>query len=554
MLIFGNMLFDAPLQTITAFNAEQFRAAFLLLEKLRHDYFIAGYVRYEAKNIFYEDSAIQSSLPLLYFEVFSEYKKYKESAAAPIYLDVKAKIGFDEYKNAIDKIKNEIKNGNTYEVNWTHDFTVNAGDANAVEVYNYLLPKQRTPYNAFITNRWESVLSFSPELFFSIEEEGGVERIVTKPMKGTIRRGRNEEEDTALKQFLMNDEKNRAENVMIVDLLRNDLGRIARFGTVRVRQLFEIETHPTLHQMTSRIEAELNPKTTLYEQFKALFPCGSVTGAPKLSTMNIIEKTESGPRGVYCGAIGLLTPRGHGKRRALWSVPIRILQKTFNEEHWRYRSGGAIVWDSNAEDEYKETLVKARFLQNDFYLLETMKSQNLKIEFFKEHLFRLKKSAAYFDFIYNETLENIKPDKDGILRLLLKKNGEYKIEYRPLVESAKNYVRLSNIKVDSSDIFLYHKTTYRPLFNLTYDDYYDELFCNERGELTEGSRSNIVVELEKKLYTPPLSCGLLDGIMRRQLLNHGECAERILYPRDLEKASKIFCVNSVRGIKEVRFV
>ncbi len=200
------------------------------------------------------------------------------------------------------------------------------------------MPNQKTPYNCYIKNEWEEILSFSPELFFEISED----KIFTKPMKGTIKRGESKEEDIKNINFLKNDEKNRAENVMIVDLLRNDLGKIAKTGSVNVEKLFEIETHKTLHQMTSEISAELENDTTLYQIFEAIFPCGSVTGTPKINTMKIIGETETGTRGVYCGAIGLIT-----KEKTVFSVPIRILQRKINDKNFPRWAGHCLGFNSS---------------------------------------------------------------------------------------------------------------------------------------------------------------------------------------------------------------
>ncbi|MDR2480779.1 MAG: bifunctional anthranilate synthase component I family protein/class IV aminotransferase [Spirochaetaceae bacterium] len=558
MLIFAGKIFNNPLKTIVSFNNKEFIDAFEELEKLRAHYYIAGYIRYEAKDVFLKRD-IQSKLPLLYFEVFDNYKLYTPSSEPnnslrQIHINTQTVMCFDDYQDVILKIKNEIKNGNTYEVNYTHEFLVDCDNADPFELFEYLLPEQQTPYNAFIANQWETILSFSPELFFRIEnipEDNRNLRIITRPMKGTIHRGKTPDEDEKLRQFLANDSKNRAENVMITDLMRNDLGRIANFGSVRVSRLFEVETHTTLHQMTTQVEADINANAGLFDIFAALFPCGSVTGAPKLSTMEIIAKMEACKRNVYCGALGLLSPAVAGEARAVFSVPIRILQKTCDTAIFSYRAGGAIVWDSSPEDEWKETFTKARFLHKNFRLIERMLVENGSMPFFDRHIARLKKSAFFFDFKWNDKLFNLTAEADGIIRILLDKNGDYTVTCHPLIPCASNKIRLSQLSVDSSDIFLYHKTTYRPFFQLDYDVYYDEIFRNERGELTEGSRTNIMLEINGEFWTPPIQSGLLNGIYRQKLLEEGRCKERLLYKEDLETASHIYCMNSVRGIREV---
>jgi para-aminobenzoate synthetase/4-amino-4-deoxychorismate lyase len=401
-------------------------------------------------------------------------------------------------------------------------------------------------------------------------------------MKGTTRRGANNAEDEALKIFLQNDIKNRAENVMIVDLLRNDLGRIAKTNSVRTSKLFEIETHPTVHQMTSQIEADVKDDTTLYDVFKALYPCGSITGAPKISTMNIIDRLEKGHRNIYCGAIGLLSPAPPGRTAelgcnatpdgcaqtprggtAVFSVPIRILQRSRRDKCWKYRVGGAIVWDSDIQDEWMETITKARILNSEFQLIETMKSQNDSILYLEEHLARLQKSAAHFNYVCNIDAmrkQLLHPERAGMARLLLFKSGAFTIEYKDIIDSPTDKARVAPLAVDSKSIFLYHKTTVRPYYHVNYNEYYDELFFNEKDELTEGSRTNIVVEIDKQLWTPPVSCGLLNGVLRQKMLDSGECREKILAKNDLlcggknGVAPRIYCINSVRGKKEVHLV
>ena len=369
-------------------------------------------------------------------------------------------------------------------------------------------------------------------------------------MKGTIKRGQNEKEDFELKNFLQNDEKNRAENVMIVDLLRNDLGRIAKTGTVKVTKLFEIETHKTLHQMTSQIEADLQENTTLFNIFNAIFPCGSITGAPKISTMKVIADIEKGERNIYCGAIGMISPE-----ETVFSVPIRILQKHSGQTNFKYRVGGAIVWDSETQNEWEETLTKAKFLNDEFQIIETIKVENGKLLFKNEHFARMKKCAEHFGFKFSQP--KFGEIKDGIFRVLLNKNGKIKTELKKISSTyTTRKITISPIIQSSKNEFLYYKTTYRPWFFDSFQKIrdgkiFDEIFFNEKEELTEGARSNIILQIKGKLYTPPINCGLLNGIYRQKLLNEGKCTEKILYKTDLLSAEKIFCINSVRGIVEV---
>lgn len=549
MQIYSDKVFKNPIKVIKAFDSTEFVKAFEQIETLKEKYYIVGYIRYEAKDVFLGKS-ICSKYPLLYFEVFENYEIFKQTQKLKdVFLFPKSDITFDEYQKGFDIIKDEISKGNTYEVNYTFDFSIQT-DYSAQDIYQYFLTIQKTPYNAFLSNEYEEILSFSPELFF---RKNG-RHVLTKPMKGTIARGKSEDEDLKNIEFLHNDEKNRAENVMIVDLLRNDLGKISKVGSVKVPKLFEIETHKTLHQMTSEVESELLEDVTLYELFQSIFPCGSITGAPKISTMKIIDEVEFGKRNVYCGAIGLI----HGDF-CEFSVPIRILQKTKESKVYKYRAGGAIVWDSEVEDEWNEVFVKTSFLsQNtkDWKLLETVRVKNKTPSFWDEHISRLETSAKILGFKFNSEILNLKFDKDGIYRIELNKSGEFGISYREYKISKSNKIVVSEQVVNSSDVFLKYKTSYRPYYNSSLNkirqgEVYDEIFFNEKDELTEGSRSNIVLEIDGQLYTPPLCCGLLDGVYRKYLLDNGKCVEKVLTKSDLERADKIFCINSVRGEKEV---
>lgn len=549
MQIYSDKVFKNQIKVIKAFDSSEFVKAFEEIETLKEKYYIVGYIRYEAKDVFLGKS-ICSKYPLLYFEVFENYEIFKQTQKPKdVFLFPKSDITFDEYKKGFDVIKNEISKGNTYEVNYTFDFSIQT-DYSARDIYEYFLTIQKTPYNAFLSNEYEEILSFSPELFFRKNDR----HVLTKPMKGTIARGKSEDEDLKNIEFLHNDEKNRAENVMIVDLLRNDLGKISKVGSVKVPKLFEVETHKTLHQMTSEVESELLEDVTLYELFQSIFPCGSITGAPKISTMKVIDDVEKGKRNVYCGAIGLI----HGDF-CEFSVPIRILQKTKDSTVYKYRVGGAIVWDSEVEDEWNEALIKTSFLsQNtkDWKLLETIRVKNKIPSFWMEHIARLKTSAKFLGFKFNSGILNLKFDKDGIYRIELDKKGNFSISFREYKNSKSNKIVISEQIVNSSDVFLKYKTSYRPYYKsslgkIRQDEIYDEIFFNEKGELTEGSRSNIVLEIDGQLYTPPLCCGLLDGVYRKYLLDSGKCVEKVLTKSDLERADKIFCINSVRGMKEV---
>lgn len=551
MQIFADKKFVNPVGIIKAFDNDSFFEAFSQIENLRKrpNCYLLGYIRYESKEIFL-GKQVKSKMPLLYFEVFEGYEKFKPSPQKinininPVHL-----INYKTYKKAIEKIKDEIACGNTYQVNYTYDYKIET-EADGFKLYQNILPRQKTPYNAYIKNKWEEILSFSPELFFELEKN----IIKTKPMKGTVKRGANEKEDKANIEFLKNDIKNRAENVMIVDLLRNDLGKIAKTGTVKVDKLFEVETHKTIHQMTSEISAELEENITLFDIFKAIFPCGSVTGTPKINTMKIIDELEVGNRNIYCGAIGLISPE-----KTVFSVPIRILQKINNEDFYLCRVGGAIVWDSTSKDEWEETLIKIKFLQTntDFQLVETILVENGEIKYKEAHFDRLRNSAKDLGFEFDPGSLKIKPGKGCILRVLLNKEGVLEIQHLPLNKIKTNKVTISKTPVNSKELFLKYKTTHRPWYDDAFEkirkgEIFDEIFFNEKGELTEGARSNVILDVNGKLFTPPVECGLLNGVLRQKMIDEGKIQEKKLYMDDLKKAQKVFCINSVRGVVEVK--
>lgn len=600
MQIFADKKFENPVKIIEAFDNKSFIEAFSQIEILRKSHYLLGYVRYEAKDIFL-GKKIKSKYPLLYFEVYKKCGEFcEQNSSKKINLYPEATIDYKTYKKAIEQIKKEISNGNTYQVNYTYDYEIKT-NIDGFELYKSILPRQKTPYNAYIKNKYEEILSFSPELFFTLEKETNGYKIKTKPMKGTVKRGKNQQEDEKNIEFLRNDIKNRAENVMIVDLLRNDLGKIAKTGTVKVDKLFEIETHQTVHQMTSEISAELDNSITLYDIFEALFPCGSVTGTPKINTMKIIDSLEIGKRNIYCGAIGLISPE-----KTVFSVPIRILQRVNGKNHFLCRVGGAIVWDSTPQDEWEETLTKIKFLgvnegtcnTNAFQLIETILVQNGKMKYKTAHLSRMQKSAKEMGFKFNRKILKIKPQQDGIMRVLLNKEGNFETQELSILPIETNKITISQTLINPKEPMLYHKTTYRPWYERSMEkikkgEIFDEIFFNEKGELTEGARSNIILQVDGKLYTPPVECGLLKGILRQKLLKQGfylsslsfptlaphlipppqggrktdyfgnmklgekeflkqKLIEKKLYLNDLKKAEKIYCINSVRGIVEVK--
>jgi para-aminobenzoate synthetase/4-amino-4-deoxychorismate lyase len=521
-----------------------------------------GFVSYEAAPAF--DAAFRThapgAIPLLWFALFEQQHAAPFTSGEPA---EPAAWRIDtpraEHAQAVARIHEEIAAGTTYQVNYTARLTRRyTGDPLAW--YEVLRRAAGPGYHAYIeTDEW-CVLSASPELFF---ETDGL-RIRTRPMKGTRPRGRFAEEDAVLADELRASPKERAENLMIVDLMRNDLGRVAQTGSVQVTSLYDVEKYPTVLQLTSTIEADLGTDCSLAQIMAALFPPGSVTGAPKISTMRLIAELERSPRGVYCGAIGVVE-RG----RRVFNVPIRTIWLDRSSGLAEFGTGGGITTDSRAGAEYDELLTKARVVSQtwpEFELLETMRVENGALVRQAQHLLRLEESADYFGFHFCEAtlqraLAAAQAESQGgtaRLRLLLARDGGVRYELLPLdLLPAEPRVALARTGVDSSSPFLFHKTTNRSSYDRHFSAVpavYDVLLYNERAELTEFTRGNLVVQLGGRCYTPPRACGLLAGVFRAELLRRGAVEERVLHKNEIAHAERIWFVNSVREWVEVKLV
>ena len=462
------------------------------------------------------------------------------------------------YDAAIARIHARIAAGDTYQVNHTLRLRARI-DGDARGLYRDLCYAQHGRYAGYLDLGRFRVLSASPELFFRIDDG----RIVTRPMKGTAPRGRWLAEDEAVAAALIGSAKERAENAMIVDLLRNDLGRVARKGSVTWADVFEAERYDTVWQLTSTVAADLDPGTTLVEVFRALFPSGSVTGAPKASTMDIVAQLEDSPRGVYCGAIGFLAPGGHPGPRARFSVAIRTVVHDAETGLAGYGVGGGITWDSAAAAEYDEILAKARVLtarRPPFRLLETlMHDPATGYRRLHQHLARLRDSAAYFGFALNagpvtaalDREASRFPDKAARVRLLVDRRGRVETGAAPLPPSPEP-VRLAIDRehpVDPSDVSLFHKTTLRSRYEdaaARFPDADDVVLVGPSAEVTETTVANLAVKLEGRWWTPPVEAGLLPGCERAALLDEGKLAERRISIEDLERAREVAVLSSVR--------
>jgi para-aminobenzoate synthetase/4-amino-4-deoxychorismate lyase len=466
----------------------------------------------------------------------------------------------EEYDRAFAAVEDYIAAGDVYQINLTMKYRF-AFEGDPLALYAALRRKQRVAYGALIHTADFDVLSLSPELFFRREAK----HISTRPMKGTAPRGRTPREDARFKTWLAMDEKQRAENLMIVDLLRNDLGRVAKIGSVEVTDLFRVETYRSVHQMTSGISAELRSDIGLKDMLHALFPCGSVTGAPKVRAMEIIRELERGPRGVYTGAIGHIAPSGD----AQFNVAIRTVVLEGN--HGEMGIGGGIVADSKADSEFEECLLKAHFLtkvDTPFELIETLRYERARgFHLLERHLARLHSSAAHFGYPFSREAVLAALDIEAarvtepvaLVRLLLGEDGAITVSSTPITLPTKDTVWrfvISDQRLDEKDPFFYHKTTRRQFYDREMDRQKaltgcDEVvFLNRKDELTEATRTNLFIEIDGRLFTPALTCGLLPGTLREELLDlpRAAASEAVLTPQDLLAADRIYLGNSVRGL------
>lgn len=558
------LVFDHPLKT---YSITELKDVIPLLNELedasKSGHWVALMLSYEAAPAVDRSfkTHVLTNFPLVWAAVFSEPAHPSQNNGHYGVGEWRPQVTRCEYVKAIERIHDLIARGHTYQVNYTFPQTSTfSGDALAW--YEDLCHAQGAELCAYLDLGRYQVLSLSPELFF--ERNGRL--AVTRPMKGTIQRGRWALEDQEMATKLKTSAKDRAENVMIVDLLRNDLGKVSVPGSVRVSQLFEVERFETLWQMTSTVESTLCDAVTLADLVAALFPCGSITGAPKIRTMEIIRELESNPRAIYTGAIGLIRPGGDCR----FNVAIRTVVIDSQTGTATFGVGGGITIDSTAEREYDECLLKSSFLNSPavpFRLLETILLEDGELFLLERHLERLQASANYFGF-------QLSPEKVLValndtatahstgawkVRLLLSNSGEVKIETSEIKgdDDRPLQVCLSSSPIESSNRFLFHKTTNRKIYEdacAARSDCDDVILWNERGETTESSIANIVVPIQGQLYTPPQSSGLLAGTFRAQLLAEGKIHERLITAEELRQSRNLFLINSVRKWMSAKIV
>ena len=551
--------FSGHVDTISAETADQVVTVLEQAEAAtRQGLYAVGFVAYEAArtlNPYLSSLAPEPGLPLVWFSLFRIRQCVTVGDGLPTGATTDPKLtpagSQSDYEIAVSRIHTAIEQGQTYQINYTFPLQ-GYWQGNPLQLYRTLLNAQQPAFGAFLDIGSHTVISTSPELFFNLKD--GL--VITRPMKGTAPRGRFPAEDQTLQEQLQQSNKEQSENLMIVDLLRNDLGQIAQTGTVQTERLFEVESYPTVHQMTSTITARLKEGVGLLELFRALFPCGSVTGAPKRRSMEIISGLEQQPRGVYCGAIGYLAPGGE----AGFSVAIRTLLLEKQTGQISMGVGSGITWGSDPRAEYAECLNKAAFLrpQPQHRLLESLLLEEGSYPRLERHLNRLCWSAARLGYCCDR--EQIKQGLLGYAagrsgqhktRLLLTQDGTCQIASAPLLHIQQPLkVAIAATPVDPNDLLLYLKTEQRERYEQARQEQpeADEvLLCNSRGELTEGTFTNLVLKLDGRLVTPPLACGLLPGVMREELLERGVMTEQVLYLHNLQQAEEIWLINSVRG-------
>ena len=567
-------LFSNPLKIISCYRLEDVKDAFFELEDfLSKGYYAAGFISYEAGFSFEENLKglrLDPGFPLIWFGIYKKPIIFRHREKIDLFTNknltysinnLQFNISRKKYVDNIKKIKNFIKRGDTYQVNYTFKYKFNFSGS-LPGFYEDLKSKQSVSYSSRIKTSEFSILSLSPELFFRKNKA----LMEVRPMKGTIDRGRDVDQDRRNIEILSQSLKDRSENVMIVDLLRNDLGRISRAGTVTTERLFEVERYETLLQMISIVKAKLKKNVSLYELFRAIFPSGSVTGAPKINTMKIINSLEKEPRRVYTGSVGFFAPNGD----AVFNVAIRTVLINNKTKKGEMGIGSGIVIDSEPYKEFEECKLKADFVtkkKTDLKLIETILWQPDKSYFLlKEHIDRLSSSCEYFNFKFDKKyirrmlkgLENeFKNRSDYRVRLLLGSDGNVKSSFSRISNNAVvQKVRFSDKRVSSRHVFLYHKTTDRELYNKEHKKwkkkgYFDIIFTNEKNQITEGAISNIIIKKGKTYYTPPVESGLLNGVFRKSLLKKIPLKEKVLYKKDVLCANEVYMVNSVRGMKRV---
>lgn len=572
-----SLLFTQPAAIVVAHAPGDVPAAFAALEEgIAAGLHAAGFFSFELGYVLEPKLAglmpSERKVPLLWFGLYQAPAALTE-VQVDTWLSTHTKSGSyqfsnvtrawskDAYVQRFEKVQEMIRAGDIYQLNLTFKARFRLSGS-PLTFYRDLRQRQRVAYGGVVDTGEVTVLTASPELFIELDGR----EIETRPMKGTSPRGGSPEADAEARRILATDIKQRAENLMIVDLMRNDIGRMSEIGSVEVTDLFTVETYRTLHQMTSGVRATLKDGVSLYDLMRAIFPPGSVIGAPKIRAQELIAEYETEPRGVYCGAIGTISPQG----QALFNVAIRT-PIIYRDGTGEMGIGSGVVYDSVGAKEYDECLLKMKFLTDPpktFELIETMLwEQGSGFWLLERHFERLRASASYFSFKLDEAAALSALEREVLsagkthprlrVRLLLAEDGRVTVtsaaQPAPPEGARMRYV-ISPTCLDSGDTFLFHKTTRRELYDQEWKFYSDTagadevVYLNERGELAEGSRTNIFVEKDGRLVTPPLPAGLLPGVLRAELLATGKAVEGLLRAEDLAGGYPVYLGNSVRGL------
>ena len=560
-------LFNNPEEIISITSLNELELGLNRIDELAdQDKFILSLLDYEAGYLFEEklQNFITDNKTLMRFLVFdsSEVDKIasNEISFDPFEQDYKIndfQLNETErnYLNKIYKIKEYIKQGDTYQVNYTLKGKFNFR-GEILDFVQNLIFNQSTQYSAFINYGNEFVISISPELFFSTNGY----KISTRPMKGTIKRGINLEDDSFRAEELRNSKKDKAENIMIVDLLRNDIGKISKTNSVNVDSIYDVEKYETIFQLTSKVHGILESKK--YSKIISnLFPCGSITGAPKIRTMKIINELENEKRGLYTGAIGFIH-----KDNSVFNVAIRTISIDKKTSNGEIGLGSGIVWDSNAEDEFNEVSLKSNFLVNPdkyFEIFETMLLEDGKIFLLDNHINRIEKAADYFLFKFNKNLvleklnssiNNLDSNHKFKIKLVLTKSGEIRLDINKIETSILKRAVISSNKINKKNRFQYFKTTNRELYDSEFTfyrmkNYFDVIYFNEFNELAEGSISNIFIRSKDIWKTPSIDSGILNGTYRNKFISENNVIETCITKEELLNSDEILLTNSLR--KEV---
>jgi para-aminobenzoate synthetase/4-amino-4-deoxychorismate lyase len=538
-------VFSAPLEVIRADAAAEVPAALLALAAaLDRGHHVAGWLGYELGYALEPRLGPAAPGPLLRLGVFGPPRSEAPLPAGRAYAGgLRLEWDRPAYDARFARVKDYIAAGDIYQANLSFRARF-AFQGDALALYERLRAASGAAHCGFVADGERSIVSLSPELFFDLEADG---TITARPMKGTLARNGN---DAGERARLSNSSKDRAENLMIVDLIRNDLSRVAQGGSVEVRDLFKVETYPTLHAMVSTVRARKRADVGMADLLRALFPCGSVTGAPKIRAMEILRELETSPRGAYCGAVGHFAPDGSAR----FNVAIRTL--TIRGDQGELGIGGGVVQDSQGASEYAECLLKARFFEvcrKPLTLIETLRHENGFVRL-KQHLARMWASGRALGLSFDEAaargaLDAAVRDRTGALRvrLTLDEAGQHLAAAQELAPNPPHWTfRISPERTQSGDLLLRHKTDWRELYDRDHPGCDEMLFCNERGELTEGARSNIFVRRNGILLTPPVDAGVLPGILRAELIAMGQAREAILAPDDLD--GEVYLGNSLRGL------